>query len=75
MAWFGIHAPKATPKPVIARVHAAAVRALQDPVVKQRFETEGADTVGSSPEQFTRFIAGEIAKWARVVKNGGIKPE
>lgn len=75
MAWFGIHAPKATPKPVIARLHAAAVKVLQDPTVKQRFETEGADAVGSSPDQFTRFISGEIAKWTRVVKAGGIKAE
>ena len=75
VAWFGLHAPKATPKSVIARVHDEAVNVLRDPMVKQRFSTEGADAVGSSPEQFARFVADEIAKWTKVVKDGGIKAE
>jgi tripartite-type tricarboxylate transporter receptor subunit TctC len=75
MAWFGIHAPKATPKSVIARLHDEAVKVLRDPIVKERFSTEGADAVGSSPEQFAQFVANEIAKWTKVVKDGGIKAE
>ncbi len=75
MAWFGIHAPKATPPAIIARLNAEAVKVLQDPVVKQRFATEGADAVGSSPAQFAQFISNEIAKWTKVVKEGGIKAE
>jgi tripartite-type tricarboxylate transporter receptor subunit TctC len=75
MAWFGIHAPKATPKSVIARLHDEAVNVLRDPTVKERFSTEGADAVGSSPEQFAKFVADEIAKWTKVVKDGGIKAE
>jgi tripartite-type tricarboxylate transporter receptor subunit TctC len=75
MAWFGIHAPKATPKAVVARLHDEAVKTLLDPVVKQRFATEGAEAVGSSPGQFAQFIANEIAKWTKVVKDGGIKAE
>jgi len=75
VAWFGIHAPKATPQAVIARLHAEAVKVLQDPVVKQRFATEGADAVGSSPAQFVQFISNEIAKWTKVVKDGGITPQ
>jgi tripartite-type tricarboxylate transporter receptor subunit TctC len=75
VAWFGIHAPRATPKSVIARVHDEAVNVLRDPTVKERFSTEGADAVGSSPEQFAQFVANEIAKWTKVVKDGGIKAE
>jgi tripartite-type tricarboxylate transporter receptor subunit TctC len=75
VAWFGIHAPRATPKPVVTRLHAEAVKTLQDPVVKQRFETEGAEIVGSNPDQFGKFVANEITKWSRVVKDAGIKPE
>ena len=75
VAWFGIHAPKATPKSVIARLHDEAVKVLRDPMVKERFSTEGADAVGSSPEQFAQFVANEIAKWTKVVKDGGIKAE
>jgi tripartite-type tricarboxylate transporter receptor subunit TctC len=75
VAWFGIHAPKSTPKAIVARLHADAVRTLQDPVVRQRFATEGADIVGSSPPQFAKFVADEIAKWTKVVKDAGIKAE
>ena len=75
VAWFGIHAPKATPKAIIARLHGDAIKTLQDPTVRQRFETEGAEIVGSAPEQFSKFVANEIAKWTRVVKEAGIKPE
>ena len=75
VAWFGIHAPRATPPAVVARVHAEAIKTLQDPVVRQRFATEGADVIGSSPQQFAKFVADEIAKWTKVVKTGGIKAE
>ena len=75
MAWFGIHAPRATPKPIVARVHAAAVKVLQDPAIRQRFASEGADVIGSSPDDFSRFVANEIAKWTKVVKEAGIKAE
>jgi len=74
-AWFGIHAPRGTPKPIVARLHGEAVKVVHDPVVKQRFETEGADPIGSSPAQFHQFVADEIAKWTKVVKDAGIKAE
>jgi tripartite-type tricarboxylate transporter receptor subunit TctC len=75
VAWFGIHAPRATPKAVVARLHAEVVKVLQDPGVRQRFESEGADIIGSTPEQFSSFVANEITKWTRVVKEAGIKAE
>jgi len=75
VAWFGMHAPRATPKAVVARLHAEVVKVLQDPVIRQRFESEGADIVGSTPEQFSSFVANEITKWTKVVKEAGIKAE
>ena len=75
VAWFGMHAPRATPKAVVARLHAEVVKVLQDPGVRQRFESEGADIVGSTPEQFSSFVANEITKWTRVVKEAGIKAD
>ena len=74
-AWFGIHAPRGTPKAIVARLHGEAVKVLQDPTVRQRFESEGAEPVGSSPAQFQQFVANEIAKWTKVVKDAGIKAE
>ncbi len=75
VAWFGIHAPRATPKTIVARLHAEAGKVLQDPVVRQRFESEGAEIVGSTPEQFAKFVANEITKWTGVVKAAGVKAE
>jgi len=75
VAWFGVHAPRATPKAIIARLHAEVVKVLQDPGVRQRFESEGADIIGSTPERFSSFVANEITKWTRVVKEAGIKAD
>ena len=50
-------------------------QALSFALVRQRFATEGADAVGSTPQQFSQFIANEIAKWTKVVKDAGIKAE
>ena len=73
VGWNGLFAPAATPKPVIDKLHAEAVKALAQPDVKERFTTMGAEGVGDTPEHFRAFIHAEIAKWARVVKAAGIK--
>lgn len=75
MAWYGLSAPRATPRAVIARLHAESVKALQDPAVRQRFVSDGAEVVASTPEQFATFIADEIAKWTKVVRDAGVKVE
>jgi tripartite-type tricarboxylate transporter receptor subunit TctC len=74
-AWFGIQAPRGTPKPVVDRLHADTVKVLQDAAVRQRFESESAEVVGSTPEEFRSFIGNEIGKWTKVVKDAGIKLE
>jgi tripartite-type tricarboxylate transporter receptor subunit TctC len=56
-------------------LHGDAVKSLNDPTIRQRFETDGAEVVGSTPEQFAKFVVSEIAKWTRVVKQAGIKFE
>ena len=73
--WFGILAPAGTPRAIIDRVHREAVRVLQNPETKERLVADGADPVGSTPEQFAAFIRAETAKWAKVVKAIGIQPE
>ena len=75
VAWFGIHAPARTPQPIVDRLHAEAVKVVQEPGVRDRFLAEAAEPVGSSPEQFGKFVANEIAKWTRVVKTAGIRAE
>ena len=71
LAWFGYLAPAATPGGLIKTLNAAVVAALQDAEVRDRLAAFGVDPVSSSPEEFSRFIKEELAKWARVVKESG----
>ena len=73
--WFGLLAPVATPREIVSRLHAETVRALQAADVRNRLSADGADPVGSTPEEFAAFIRSETAKWAKVVKQAGITPE
>lgn len=71
--WYGLLAPAATPKPVIARLNAEVVKILRMPGITTRLLSQGAEPVGSSPEEFTAFIRGEIDKWATLVKAANMK--
>src|SRR6266511_919702 len=73
--WWGIVAPAGTPRPVIERLHKELSVILASAETKKRFETEGGEAAQMSPEEFGRFIASETVKWAKVVKEAGIKPE
>jgi tripartite-type tricarboxylate transporter receptor subunit TctC len=69
-AWFGLFAPAATPRDVIARINAAVLKAIESPDLKARMEQQGAEPFAATPEQFTAYFNGEVDKWARVVKEG-----
>ena len=71
--WFGMWAPAGTPESVISALHQALVRILEQPDVLERLRTDGMDPVGSTPEEFARVIARDIATWSKVVKAGNIK--
>jgi tripartite-type tricarboxylate transporter receptor subunit TctC len=73
MGWFGVVAPAATPADVVAKLNAAVVAALKDPAVVQRMRAVGAEPYPTSPEEFGRLIRSEIAKWAKVVAQAGLK--
>jgi tripartite-type tricarboxylate transporter receptor subunit TctC len=75
VSWFALLAPAATPRDIVNRLHAETVKVLRLPDVRQRFETEGAEPVGNTPEETTAFIRDEISKWTRVIKDAGIKLE
>jgi len=74
-AWFGVLAPAATPKAVIASLHGEMARTLKRPDVKEKFSKLGAEAVGNTPEEFDALIKSEIAKWAKVVKEAGLKAD
>jgi tripartite-type tricarboxylate transporter receptor subunit TctC len=75
-AWWGILAPAATPKPVLDRFHAELVKVLNQPDLrKQLTEQLGMDLVVSDPATLQKFIATEMARWGKVVKQHGIRPD
>ena len=71
--WYGILAPAATPRDIIARVHSATVRALQDPAIQAHIAGEGGEPVGGTPEEFSAVIRADLQKWGKVVREMGIK--
>src|SRR5438552_4684782 len=70
-SWFGLLAPARTPKPVIARINAAAAKLLRDPVILARLATQGVEPRPLSPEAFDRLIREDYDDMARVVKAVG----
>jgi tripartite-type tricarboxylate transporter receptor subunit TctC len=75
LSWFGLLGPVGTPKPIVAKVHADVVKLIAQPELREKFAQLGADTVGNSPEEFGAIIKADIAKWAKVIKDAGIKAE
>ena len=73
--WFGMWAPAGTPKQIIAGLNQALVRTLKQPDVLERLRTDFMEAVGSSPDEFARVIARDIATWSKVVKAGNIKAQ
>ena len=73
VTWFGLLAPAATPKDVVARLNAEFNKALQNPELRKRLGDEGADAAGGTPEQFAALIKDEIPRWGQAVKESGAK--
>ena len=73
--WWGLIAPAGTPRPVIAKLSQELEALLKSDETRKRVESEGADVVRMTPAEFSRFIAAETQKWAKVVKQAGITAE
>jgi tripartite-type tricarboxylate transporter receptor subunit TctC len=74
-AWFGIGAPKDTPKEIIARLNKEVNEILAEPAMKQRLAELGGVPIVATPEAFGKIVADETAKWEKVVTFAGIKVE
>jgi len=75
MQWYGMVAPAGTPAPVVARLNAEAVRALQSDEMKEKLALDGAQPVGSSPAEFAALIRSELDKWTRVARAAKIEQQ
>ena len=72
-SWAGIVVPAGTPKPVIAALHKDITGVLKEPALNARLSAEGAPPIGSTPDEFSRFMQGELVKWAAAVKQSGAR--
>jgi tripartite-type tricarboxylate transporter receptor subunit TctC len=75
LGWFGFMVPAATPKNVIDRLYQDTAKVLQAPDVRSRFEQLGMVAVGNTPADFSRAIAEESARWAKVIKQRKLQIE
>jgi tripartite-type tricarboxylate transporter receptor subunit TctC len=70
--WYGLCAPAATPKPIIAKLNADFTKMLSAPDTQRRLAEHGVDAASSTPEQYAAFIKSETDKWARVVRDAKV---
>lgn len=75
ITWWGMMVPAGTPRPIIVRLNTEILKALALPDVREQLATHGVDIDGSTPEEFSRQLRDEIAKWARVIKAAGVRAE
>ena len=76
LIWYGLLVPAGTPKDIVARLHRDTVEALtQYRDVKERLDAVGFEPRPSSPEAYGAFTRREVAKWAKLVKASGAKPD
>src|SRR5204863_877022 len=68
-SWQGVFAPGGTRADIVAKINRELVQMVNAPDVRARMAQEGADPIGSSPEEFSKRLAGEYAKWAKVAKD------
>jgi len=73
--WYGVFAAAGTPQPIVQKLNAEIVRAMNVPEVKERIEASGYQVVGSTPAALDAHLKGEITRWARVVKTAGVTVE
>jgi len=73
--WHGVMVPAGTSNAVVAKLHHDIVAVLRMPDVAERLSSQGAEAIGSSPEEFGSYIRSETAKWAKVVRQSGAKTE
>jgi tripartite-type tricarboxylate transporter receptor subunit TctC len=74
-SWYSIVAPAATPPAVVERLQKEIARALDAPDVRAKLASLGAEPVGNTPAEFAAMIGSESAKWGKIVRDAGIKPE
>jgi tripartite-type tricarboxylate transporter receptor subunit TctC len=73
--WYGMVAPAGTPPAIVAALNRITTEAMRDPAVKEKLASQGTELVGDTPEHFRDFIAAEMVRWAKVIKDAGVATE
>jgi tripartite-type tricarboxylate transporter receptor subunit TctC len=73
--WFGLLAPAATAKDIVAKIHADVVRIVREPEIQKKIADMGADVVGNTPEEFGAAMKAESAQWADIIRSANIRAE
>src|SRR5919198_1190056 len=73
--WYGLLAPKATPRAIVRTLATAVAGAAQSDEMRNKLAQDGAEPVGNSPEDFDRQLRDEVVRWAQVVKVSGAKAD
>lgn len=73
--WYGVLVPAGTPQAIVTKIQTDIAAALRVPAVSSRLSSEGAEPVGSAAGEFAKFIRNETQKWARVIKDAGVRQE
>lgn len=73
--WYGMLVPAGTPEAVVVRLHADIARQVAEPRVAERFSGQGLSVRVTSPQQFGKYLAGEVARWTQVVSAAGIQKQ
>jgi len=74
-AWYAMMVPRATPKAVVATLSATMEKILKSPAQRERLKAHGVEPAGGTPNDLAVFVKSEAAKWSKVVKEAGVKPE
>ena len=74
-AWFGLFGPAKMPPDLVKRVSDAARAAVGTEAMRKRLEADGGTPVGNAPDEFARFVAADVPRWAKLVKYSGATPE
>jgi len=74
-SWYGLWLPAGTPRPIVQKLREAVVKAFEDPQLRETWFKLGAEAGGATSEEFRDLVRQDVSKWARVVKEAGVKAE